>query len=85
MNSWRIAGGSSLPYDRLLIATGVTPNRPPIPGIDLPNVLACWTLDDARNQRLTGGGAECPPEFHRHEHTSVRTEPQEGSQRARPW
>ena len=40
--------GEVLPYDRLLIATGVTPNRPPIPGIDLPNVHACWTLDDAR-------------------------------------
>lgn len=44
----RLDTGETLPYDRLLIATGVTPNRPPIPGIDLPNVLACWTLDDAR-------------------------------------
>ena len=40
--------GEALTYDRLLIATGVTSNRPPIPGIDLPNVLACWTLADAR-------------------------------------
>jgi len=40
--------GKRLAYDRLLIATGVTPNRPPIPGIHLPNVLACWTLADAR-------------------------------------
>ena len=44
----RFASGEVLPYDRLLIATGVTPNRPPIPGIDLPYVLGCWTLADAR-------------------------------------
>ena len=35
-------------YDRLLIATGSHPVRPPIPGIDLPAVQTCWTLEDAR-------------------------------------
>ncbi len=35
-------------YDRLLIATGSHPIRPPIPGIDLPQVQTCWTLADAR-------------------------------------
>ena len=40
--------GSSEKYDKLLIATGSHPIRPPIPGIDLPNVHTCWTLDDAR-------------------------------------
>ena len=40
--------GSVLPFDRLLIATGATPVRPPIRGMDLPGVLACWTLPDAR-------------------------------------
>ena len=35
-------------YDRLLIATGSHPVRPPIPGIDLPAVQTCWTLNDAR-------------------------------------
>ncbi len=40
--------GAFVPYDRLLIATGATPLRPPIPGIDLPCVQNCWTLGDAR-------------------------------------
>ena len=35
-------------YDRLLIATGSHPVRPPIPGVDLPEVQTCWTLADAR-------------------------------------
>ncbi len=35
-------------YDRLLIATGSHPVRPPIPGIDLPQAQTCWTLEDAR-------------------------------------
>ncbi len=35
-------------YDRLLVATGSHPVRPPIPGIDLPQVQTCWTLEDAR-------------------------------------
>jgi NADPH-dependent 2,4-dienoyl-CoA reductase/sulfur reductase-like enzyme len=42
------ADGSHETYDRLLIATGSHPLRPPIPGIDLPQVLTCWTLEDAR-------------------------------------
>ena len=43
-----LEGGGSLPYDRLLIAAGSTAARPPIPGIDLPGVETCWTLEDAR-------------------------------------
>ena len=39
---------SSCGSTRLLIATGSSPIRPPIPGIDLPGVHPCWTLDDAR-------------------------------------
>jgi NAD(P)H-nitrite reductase large subunit len=39
---------TTLAFDRLLIATGATPIRPPIPGMDLPGVHPCWTLADAR-------------------------------------
>ncbi|MBI3467933.1 MAG: NAD(P)/FAD-dependent oxidoreductase [Planctomycetes bacterium] len=40
--------GTPLAYDTLLIATGSSAARPPIPGIDLPGVHNLWTLDDAR-------------------------------------
>ena len=44
-----LADGSSRAYDKLLIATGSTPVSPPIPGLDLPQVHSCWTLEDSRN------------------------------------
>ncbi len=37
-----------LAFDKLLIATGSVPVQPPIPGINLPGVHSCWTLEDAR-------------------------------------
>jgi NAD(P)H-nitrite reductase large subunit len=40
--------GTTLAFDRLLIATGSSPASPPIEGIELPGVHACWTLADAR-------------------------------------
>jgi NAD(P)H-nitrite reductase large subunit len=40
--------GSQLDYDRLLVATGSSPTLPPLPGTDLPGVVTCWTLEDAR-------------------------------------
>jgi len=40
--------GSSVNYDKLLIATGSHPVRPPIPGMDLDHVHSCWTLADGR-------------------------------------
>ncbi len=43
-----LGGGQRLPYDHLLIATGSRPSRESIPGIDLPGVRSCWTLEDAR-------------------------------------
>lgn len=56
------------PYDQLLLSTGGTPIRPPLPGIDLPGVFTLRTIPDMdkimahiRQQRLThatvvGGG-----------------------------
>jgi NAD(P)H-nitrite reductase large subunit len=43
-----LQSGGSRPYDRLLIASGAHAIRPDIPGIDLPGVHACWTMEDAR-------------------------------------
>jgi NAD(P)H-nitrite reductase large subunit len=40
--------GQALAFDRLLIATGSHPVRPPIPGMDSAGVHSCWTLEDAR-------------------------------------
>ncbi|MFF0545162.1 FAD-dependent oxidoreductase [Nocardia thailandica] len=35
-------------YDKLVLATGATPIRPPLPGIDLPGVHGVQTLDDGQ-------------------------------------
>lgn len=43
-----LGDGRTLPFDRLLIATGSHPSLEKIPGIDLPGVHSCWTLEDAR-------------------------------------
>ncbi len=40
--------GSTMAFDRLLIATGSRPLMPRVPGGDLPGVYPCWTLADAR-------------------------------------
>ncbi|MFK7861427.1 MAG: NAD(P)/FAD-dependent oxidoreductase [Granulosicoccus sp.] len=42
-----LLGGETLNYDKLLIATGATATRPPIPGIDSDNVFNCWSLADS--------------------------------------
>lgn len=42
-----LLGGETLNYDKLLLATGATATRPPIPGIDLDNVYNCWSLADS--------------------------------------
>jgi len=41
--------GTNQTYSKLLIATGASPVRPPIEGLDLPAVHHCWTLEDCRN------------------------------------
>ena len=53
----QLDNGAQLVFDRLLIATGSHPVRPPIPGMDLPGIHPCWTLEDARAilQRATKG------------------------------
>lgn len=38
----------TIPFDKLLIATGSTPIKPNLPGFDLPGVLALKTLEDGR-------------------------------------
>lgn len=40
--------GHKLGFDKLLVATGATPITPPVPGLDLPGVHHCWTLEDTR-------------------------------------
>jgi 3-phenylpropionate/trans-cinnamate dioxygenase ferredoxin reductase subunit len=44
-------GGETLPWDRLLIATGAEPRRLPVPGGDLPGVVALRTLEDSDRLR----------------------------------
>ncbi|UGT43873.1 FAD-dependent oxidoreductase [Nocardia yamanashiensis] len=39
---------SWLSYDKLVLATGATPIRPPLPGIDAPGVHGVQTLDDGQ-------------------------------------
>lgn len=43
-----LEGGKTVGYDKLLLATGATPIRPPVPGIEDPDITGCWTLADAR-------------------------------------
>ncbi len=54
-----LGDGRSLAYDRLLIATGAVPKRPPVAGADLDGVHVLRTLadSDALRDLLAKGGA----------------------------
>ncbi|NVK19258.1 MAG: NAD(P)/FAD-dependent oxidoreductase [Methylocystaceae bacterium] len=43
-----LCNGDVESYDKLLVATGSRPVKPPIEGLDQPGVHHCWTLEDAR-------------------------------------
>ena len=47
--SLALTGGRTMGYDKLLVASGAHPAVPPVPGIDLPGVHPCWTMEDARH------------------------------------
>ncbi len=47
-----------LPFDRLLLATGVRPKKLPLPGADRPGVLSLRTLADAETLRAAAANAE---------------------------
>ena len=48
------------PYDTLVLATGSSPVRPPITGIDAENILTLWTVPDTDKlkSRVRDGGVE---------------------------
>ncbi|MDH3693510.1 MAG: FAD-dependent oxidoreductase [Gammaproteobacteria bacterium] len=57
--SLKLSTGDNMSYDKLLVATGSHPTKPPIEGMDLPGVHSCWTLEDARHiTKLSKPGAK---------------------------
>lgn len=55
----QLESAEELKFEKLLISTGARPVKPPVPGLDLPGVHHCWTLEDVRNIKgLTGPGKD---------------------------
>lgn len=46
-----VSGGERIKYSKLLIATGTTPRRPPVPGVNLQNVFTIRNYQDAERIR----------------------------------
>jgi len=53
----RLADGATIPYAKLVIATGSRPIQLPLPGMDLPGVKAFRDLADAAELRRAAPGA----------------------------
>jgi len=49
---------ASLAYDKLIIATGATPRKPPVPGVDLKGVTTLQSMADADFLRQVGDEGE---------------------------
>ena len=51
---------STLPYDKLVLAMGSSPNRPPIPGIELAGIGPATNLEEAEaiKNSVAGGGVD---------------------------
>jgi NADPH-dependent 2,4-dienoyl-CoA reductase/sulfur reductase-like enzyme len=58
-NTLSLDNGETISFDKMLVATGSRPIKPPIEGLDRPNIHHCWTLEDARNiAAITGEGVD---------------------------
>ena len=53
-----LAGGETLAFERLLLATGSAPRTLPIPGVDLENVFLLRELGDAERIKRAAAGAQ---------------------------